>query len=451
MSRILLSGIDTLHLHVVLPLKSGVANQLAALKRAALEIRHAGDEAEVPFTVAGVRLVVKPHGARAGPFFADCEDVALTVNPDGGGLTTFPTAVLELRALWLWRVGYVKACEKARAMLAELTEGCTVTTTAAPCNGAVGSRKRHAVEVTTDPVQVTRIDLAADFEGWVPYPEQRDSFVARAKRRTVHKVEKRGPAFRKGEELEEHELHEVEEHHQGRAFTGFSFGGGAIGAGLYFKSLEIKTSRKLWFWPLWKRAGWNGDAPVWRLEFRLRRAFLREAAVMRTEEDGTVRGVLSRGVFCSLTGCLKHLKSLWRHLSTKWLSLRQARTGKSRQRFAPEWRSLSQGATFETSPEEAEVFRIKGESESERTTAQLAGYLKRHVICEWQRAVRDGRRLNHLTSGEGIRRAIIAAERYHKEKRGHSLAQAVDVRRAALVAQVWKSVSHYAPEPGYWG
>ena len=60
------------------------------------------------------------------------------------------------------------------------------------------------------------------------------------------------------------------------AFTGWAFGRSDMHARLYKKSLEIKTSGKDYFRPIWLRSGWDGNADVWRLEAQFRRERLKQ-------------------------------------------------------------------------------------------------------------------------------------------------------------------------------
>lgn len=55
--------------------------------------------------------------------------------------------------------------------------------------------------------------------------------------------------------------------------------GSPISAEVYNKLAELRKSHKEWFRELWARNGWDGESPVWRVEFRMRRDFLREASI----------------------------------------------------------------------------------------------------------------------------------------------------------------------------
>lgn len=74
----------------------------------------------------------------------------------------------------------------------------------------------------------------------------------------------------------------IDTYSRGGKFTGWVFGAGSIlSARLYDKTVEILKSRKMYFYELWKRGGWDGSSTVWRLEFQFRREVL-EAFRVRT-------------------------------------------------------------------------------------------------------------------------------------------------------------------------
>jgi hypothetical protein len=107
----------------------------------------------------------------------------------------------------------------------------------------------------------SRVDVYADFQGWVPRPHDYERFVTRSRRNTSH----------------------VAIHYAGRHFTGFTFGRDAMVARLYDKSAEIAHSGKDWMRTIW------GDRldplrPVWRLEFQLRREVLAQCSLQDPDD-----------------------------------------------------------------------------------------------------------------------------------------------------------------------
>lgn len=91
---------------------------------------------------------------------------------------------------------------------------------------------------------------------------------------------------------------------QGR-FSGITIGlGGHLAARVYDKTLEIATkSQKTYLYEFWREAGWDGESPVWRLEFQFGRTVLRELGV------NTVRDLAA------------NLPGLWAYATSGWLRL----------------------------------------------------------------------------------------------------------------------------------
>ena len=137
----------------------------------------------------------------------------------------------------------------------------------------------------------SRVDIYADFQGWVPVPDDYHRFVTRSRRNTSH----------------------IAVHHDGRRFTGFTFGRDAMVARLYDKSLEIAHSGKRWMREVWA-AGGDASAPVWRLEFQLRREVLAEWSLTSPEDVLTL------------------WPNLWAY-AMQWLSLREPTPGATRTRW----------------------------------------------------------------------------------------------------------------------
>jgi hypothetical protein len=87
-------------------------------------------------------------------------------------------------------------------------------------------------------------------------------------------------------------------------FTGWAIGlGGAIAARLYDKLYELQTSNKTYLLNLWQMAGRLEGEPVWRLEFEMKRDFLKQKELV------------------PLTSVLENLNGLWSYATTEWLRL----------------------------------------------------------------------------------------------------------------------------------
>jgi hypothetical protein len=117
----------------------------------------------------------------------------------------------------------------------------------------------------------------------------------------------------------------------GGQFTGFTIGyGGKVKCRLYNKTLEIKKSNKTYLYPLWAECGWEGEYPVWRLEFEIHRPVLKELGIFSTDNFDS------------------HLNGLWQHLIQKWLRLtipNPTDSRKARWPIHPVWQTLA-GARF---------------------------------------------------------------------------------------------------------
>lgn len=76
---------------------------------------------------------------------------------------------------------------------------------------------------------------------------------------------------------------------------------------------------------------------------------------------------------------MAHARAIWRLLSSRWLALRLPRTRTTRQRLVPEWETLNAlgFADGTWAGTDADLYREARQAGSERTTAQLAGYLAR--------------------------------------------------------------------------
>jgi hypothetical protein len=320
-ARVLASGIDTLHLFTTTPIRRQLVIALEDAKQAAIQTpRHGRLPTE---TIAGHTLTVERHGARTAPLLLDSEHMAVRVNPYAA--QNLPTVGVELRALYLWQRGAEEAARQAQAVADALTQP--------PLPG-------------DENLHVSRVDLAVDFQGWLPSLEDEGRFVTRAADRAMHK--------------------------QRRAFTGFMFGRGVLAARLYDKTLEILRSGKPWFREVWAASpAFDPSAPVWRLEFQVKREALR--AMKATGDTGEPVAL------DTWPEVLAYSRALWRFLSSRWLALRLPRTKTTRQRLAPEWEALHAcGFACGTwTGSDADLYREARQAGSERTTAQLAGYLAR--------------------------------------------------------------------------
>jgi hypothetical protein len=187
------------------------------------------------------------------------------------------------------------------------------------------------------------------------------------------------------------------------------FGRGDLAARLYDKTLEIQHSGKPWFRQVWARSpAYDPSAPVWRLEFQVKREALRDMRAKPVDGEPFAIDTWSDG--------LAHARALWRYLSSRWLALRLPRTGKTRQRVAPEWQTLhARGFACGTwAGTDADLYREARQAGSERTTAQLAGYLARGFA--------EHRFHDDIDADlEGALPIIIGRARQHAERSGRTV------------------------------
>jgi hypothetical protein len=88
-----------------------------------------------------------------------------------------------------------------------------------------------------------------------------------------------------------------------RRISTIDFGSHAspVSAQIYNKSLEIKKHRKEWFEDIWKSNGWDGESTVWRVEFRIKRSWLRSYQLDEA------------------FSALAQIRNLWVYLTREWL------------------------------------------------------------------------------------------------------------------------------------
>lgn len=389
-SLVLISGVDTLNVHMAGRLAAQEVETLRDAKEEALRRHKTEDPRPVTWTAEGLRFEVKHHASKRGPILLENEALALTINPDAP--RPLPTVLAEVRSLFLWQRGYKEAGQVVEKIFASLAAADDVPA-----------------------LEVSRVDLCADWQGWEPTAAMRDQLFTRAHDRHLH-------------------------YSSMNHFTGYSFGAGGapLMARIYDKRTEaVVSGKENLMEELWQTAeGYrfadcprcgplqrvdvnemflhanpreiyvqfrDGKAvrrgrkperprkvitckacgggqevsvvPVWRLEFQIRREALREAGVL--DKDGEVTQH-----YTEWNTAKEELGALWQYLGNEWLTWRLPRTKTERVRVRPEWRELVDGASFDRSTT-ADVVRAKRFSESKRTVDQLAGYIARGVAELW--------------------------------------------------------------------
>jgi len=195
----------------------------------------------------------------------------MTVYVSQSQTDAYPTVRVRFKSLYLWEVGPDKALNEARGLILQ-------------CFGKIEKEK------------VSRVDFCADFRDidmdWSSFRK----FVSKATDRNLY--------FVGSDEL-----------------SGFNFGRGRIKARVYDKSREIRRNKKKWFFDLW---GVSEDEVIWRVEFQLRRDFLKEYDV---EDFESFKDVVA---------------DIWRYLSNEWLAMRELdNENVSRRSLTPFWERVT--------------------------------------------------------------------------------------------------------------
>ncbi len=245
--RVLAAGVDSLY--VSFKGEVDVA-WLDSVERLKIRAQETGQPQMIP--LADRKALVQPSGWGSYRYWLRCGDFDVFV----GRSQSLPAIYARIASAFMHSVGPVSAVAALKSFVRTLLLG------------------------QIDDTACSRVDVYADFQGWVPRLEDYDCFITRSRRNTCH----------------------ISVHHEGRRFTGFTFGRDVIVARLYDKGLEIGHSGKGWMQEIWGHR-LDPSAPVWRLEFQLRRAVLAECSLTTPEE------VLARG------------QSLWAY-AMRWLSLR---------------------------------------------------------------------------------------------------------------------------------
>ncbi len=243
-------GVDSLYLSYPGMLADSVKNKLDSLKKIAQSEVEA-DQVSAQYPIDEHIFEVKDKGSGVFPYIL--RDNAYRISLSRPSSSSVPMAYVQVSS----------------HMLAAYTPQQTET------------RLRSILEQMGDieEVRVSRVDLFVDFvcavnmESWT-----RHAWVTRA--------------------------HDIQSFSIKGRFSGWSIGvKGVLSARLYDKTLEIETSGKEYLKGLWREAGWDGEQPVWRLEFEFKR------------EVVTQKGL------SSLNDVMGHLDGLWGYATGEWLRL----------------------------------------------------------------------------------------------------------------------------------
>jgi len=222
--RVLVSGVDTLHVSARGVVRSEVWDLLDEAKRRA---KTEDEEVAFDFPVTTGAFLLRPHGWRGYTYWLSSPDFELML----GRSEKFPAVVCQLHAAYLHSVGVAWALRFVELLL------------------------HHDVFLGAYKLLASRLDLYADIQGWVPVLEDLHRFVGYGRNRRG--FEEHNEAFTTGDRL-----------------TGLMFGRDALVARVYDETHEIRQRGVSWVPDLW---GVDGRGkPVWRLEFQFRRKVLVE-------------------------------------------------------------------------------------------------------------------------------------------------------------------------------
>lgn len=113
-------------------------------------------------------------------------------------------------------------------------------------------------------------------------------------------------------------------------FEGLMIGKGAIVFRLYNKLREIEASDKGYMREIWKEAGWDGETPVYRFEFQLRKEALKQFKLEFAKDIVEKQG------------------SLWGYCTRKWLRIVSPGNHNAKDRWPtqPFWEEVQRGFGF---------------------------------------------------------------------------------------------------------
>ena len=205
-------------------------------------------------------------------------------------------------------------------------------------------------------LQAAQVDMCVDVVGLAIPADWRRVFLSRARGKQDIGPSLKDRSFYRGAELET---------------LLFSGHGKPVSCKLYDKVAEInqRSPEKKFFFPRWKHAGWDGVAPVWRVEFSEERECLHEQDL----ED--------------IYDALRNLKRMWAYCTREWLRMVIPMRTLRRDRWptSPTWKQI-QGAFDDYGCKLVDalgplVRESKREVNIERGVAAMAGYAS--TLAAW--------------------------------------------------------------------
>lgn len=273
-----MAGIDTLHVGFYL-------KEITLSEEAWNDLINAKEQAKAPvfqsagffLEFQGIDFIVLPAGKKPYTFILCNQDytVKLARQVSHGH---FPEIYIEFRSQLLWRLGYKHTFNFIKEWVSTWTK-------------------------IRDDV-VSRADLAVDVQGF-PQIEIQD-IVSRARKGNQH--------------FQLVPVQQGQIYYYGSTILGWVFGSDPLMLRIYDKRKECRQVRKEWFEHLWEKGGWNGTSDITRIEFQLRRGFLKDFNVT---------------TFQSFE---ESLGDIYRYLTQDWFTVRiQQGNNRSRWPISPFW------------------------------------------------------------------------------------------------------------------
>ena len=183
-----------------------------------------------PVSWYGVDFVMQPRGARGYEWILRNDDVIVCIAREAKGGSVLPEVYVTFSASYLWSHGSTAAVNLFKRWLSKWS--------------------LFAED------KVSRCDLCLDIEMTTPLIDLHKEIVTRAKHKGYY-------------------LKDLSGYMRGLHDSGYEFGKGDLVGRFYDKTLEITSSKKYWFRDIWNANGWDGVTPVTRVEFQMRRNFLK--------------------------------------------------------------------------------------------------------------------------------------------------------------------------------
>ncbi|MFC1864756.1 hypothetical protein ACFLYG_02900 [Chloroflexota bacterium] len=225
-----------------------------------------------------VDFIVQPRGARGYEWILRNDDVIVCIAREAKGGSVVPEVYVTFSAPYLWSHGSTAAVNLFKRWLGKWAL------------------------FTED--KVSRYDLCLDIEMTTPMIDLHKEIVTRAKHKGYY-------------------LKDLSGYMRGLHDSGYEFGKSDLVGRFYDKTLEIASSKKYWFREIWSANGWDGVTPVTRVEFQMRRNFIKLFQVNGYDDLETAVG------------------SMWRYCTGDWLRVCKPPKGKknNRQHLLPaqEW------------------------------------------------------------------------------------------------------------------